>query len=38
MLVKDSRVAATARQHHLTVATRNSDEFAHASARIINPF
>jgi toxin FitB len=38
MPVKDSLVAATARQHRLTVATRNTGDFAHADVEIVNPF
>ena len=36
--VKDSLVAATARQHRLTVSTRNTSDFAHAGVRVVNPF
>ena len=38
MPIKDSLVAATARQHGLTVATRNTRDFAHAGVKIVNPF
>jgi hypothetical protein len=38
MPVKDSLVAATARQHRLTVATRNTSDFAHAGVKVVNPF
>ena len=38
MPVKDSLVAATARQHRLTVATRNTDDFAYAGVKFVNPF
>jgi toxin FitB len=38
MPIKDSLVAATARQHKLAVATRNVTDFAHAGVRIVNPF
>jgi predicted nucleic acid-binding protein len=38
MPVKDSLVAATARQHRLTVATRNTGDFAHAGVKVVNPF
>jgi toxin FitB len=38
MPVKDSLIAATARQHGLTVATRNIAHFAHAGAKVVNPF
>jgi predicted nucleic acid-binding protein len=38
MSVKDSLIAATARQHALTVATRNIRDFQHAGVAAINPF
>ena len=38
MPVKDSLLAATARQHRLTVVTRNTHDFAHTSVKVINPF
>ena len=38
MPVKDSLVAATARQYRLTVATRNIGDFAHAGVKVVNPF
>lgn len=38
MPIKDSLVAATARQHRLTVATRNTTDFAHAGVKVVNPF
>lgn len=38
MAVKDSLIAATARQHGLTIATRNTRDFAHAGVATINPF
>jgi predicted nucleic acid-binding protein len=38
MPVKDSLVAASARQHKLAVATRNIADFAHAGIKIVNPF
>ncbi|MFO0892004.1 MAG: type II toxin-antitoxin system VapC family toxin [Isosphaeraceae bacterium] len=38
MPVKDSLIAATARQHRLTVVTRNTDDFAHAKVKLVNPF
>lgn len=38
MPLKDSLIAATARQHGLTVATRNTRDFKHAGVRAINPF
>jgi predicted nucleic acid-binding protein len=38
MPVKDSLIAATARQHGLTVATRNTRHFEHAGVKLVNPF
>jgi predicted nucleic acid-binding protein len=38
MPVKDSLVAATARQHKLTVATRDTFDFVHAGVKVVNPF
>ncbi|HEY2414755.1 MAG TPA: type II toxin-antitoxin system VapC family toxin [Pirellulaceae bacterium] len=38
MPVKDSLIAATARQHGLTVATRNTGHFQHAGVGTLNPF
>jgi hypothetical protein len=38
MPVKDSLIAASARQHDLTIATRNVAHFRHARVRIVNPF
>ena len=38
MPVKDSMIAATALMHGLTVATRNTSDFAKAGVRIVNPF
>jgi predicted nucleic acid-binding protein len=38
MPIQDSLIAATARQHNLTVATRNVAHFRHTGLRIINPF
>jgi len=38
MPIKDSLIAATARQHRLTVATRNTTHFRHAGVEIVNPF
>jgi predicted nucleic acid-binding protein len=38
MAIKDSLVAASARQHRLTFATRNADEIAHAGVKVVNPF
>ena len=34
----DAMIAATARIHHLKVATRNERDFLHLSVEIINPF
>jgi toxin FitB len=36
--IKDSLIAATARQHGLTVATRNTADFRHAGVPVVNPF
>lgn len=38
MPVKDSMIAATALVHGLTVATRNTSDFAKAGVGIVNPF
>jgi len=38
MPVKESLIAATARAHGLTVATRNIRDFRHAGVEIIDPF
>ena len=38
MPIKDSLIAASARQHGLTVATRNVGDFRHAGVRAVNPF
>jgi predicted nucleic acid-binding protein len=38
MPIKDSLIAATALTHDLTVATRNSSDFAKAAVRIVDPF
>ena len=38
MPVKDSLIAATARQYQLPVATRNSKDFVFAGVKIVNPF
>lgn len=37
-LLEDAMIAATARVHHLTVATRNERDFALFDVRILNPF
>lgn len=38
MPIKDSLIAASARQHRLSIATRNTKSFAHTRVPIINPF
>ena len=38
MPIKDSLIAATARQHHMTIATRNVADYRHAGVRVVNPF
>jgi predicted nucleic acid-binding protein len=38
MPVKDSLVAASARQHRLSVVTRNTADFSHAGVKMVNPF
>lgn len=38
MPVKDSLIAATARQHNLIVATRNVADYKYAGVGLINPF
>lgn len=38
MPIKDSLIAATARQFHLPVATRNTKDFAFACVKVVNPF
>jgi len=38
MPLKDSLIAATARQHDLTVATRNISDYRHAGVALVNPF
>ncbi len=37
-LLYDAMIAATARLHGLTVATRNESDFKHLGVEIINPF
>lgn len=37
-LSEDAMIAATARVHGLTVATRNERDFAHFSVSVFNPF
>jgi predicted nucleic acid-binding protein len=38
MPIKDSLIAATARQHRLTVVTRNTSDYKHAGVSLIDPF
>ncbi len=38
MPLADSLIAAIARRHQLTVATRNTQDFARAGIRVVNPF
>jgi hypothetical protein len=38
MSIKDSMIAATARVHDLTIATRNTSHFQHAGVRLVDPF
>lgn len=38
MPIKDSLIAASAREHDVTVATRNTDDYRNAGVRIVNPF
>jgi toxin FitB len=38
MPVKDSLIAATARQHGMTVATRNVHDYRYAGVKVENPF
>ena len=38
MPLADSLIAAIAKRHNLTVATRNSSDFARAGLRVVNPF
>jgi predicted nucleic acid-binding protein len=38
MPVKDSLIAASARQHQLTIATRNVARFQSAGVQVVNPF
>jgi hypothetical protein len=37
-LFEDAMIAATARVHHLIVATRNESDFKRLDVRILNPF
>ena len=34
----DAMIAATARVHHLEVATRNENDFQHLGVNVVNPF
>ena len=36
--IKDTMIAASARYHGLTVATRNVADFVHCGVEVINPF
>jgi predicted nucleic acid-binding protein len=38
MPLKDSLIAASAMQHGLAVATRNSGDFAHCGVKLVDPF
>jgi predicted nucleic acid-binding protein len=38
MPIKDSLIAASAKQHGLTVATGNTTDFRHAGVTVVNPF
>jgi hypothetical protein len=38
MLIKDSLIAATAKQHGLTVVTGNAADFRYAGVHVVNPF
>lgn len=38
MAVKDSLIAATARQYGLMIATRNTKHFRYADVEVVNPF
>jgi predicted nucleic acid-binding protein len=38
MPIKDSLIAATARQYRLAVATRNVEDYRHAGITLVNPF
>ncbi|MFM8899460.1 MAG: type II toxin-antitoxin system VapC family toxin [Burkholderiales bacterium] len=37
-LYEDAMIAATAKRHQLTVATRNVSDFAHFGVDVVNPF
>jgi predicted nucleic acid-binding protein len=34
----DSQIAATAKRHSLTLATRNENDFRYAGVKVLNPF
>ena len=36
--IKDTMIAASARYHGLTAATRNVSDFVHCGVQVINPF
>ena len=38
MPIKDSLIAASARQHSAAIATRNTDDYRHAGVPLVNPF
>ena len=38
MPIKDSLIAASARQHGLTIATRNVHDYRHAGVKLFDPF
>ncbi len=38
MPVKDSLIAASARQHRLAIATHNTTDFQHAGVKLVDPF
>ena len=38
MPLTDSLIAAIAKRHTLTLATRNTADFAHTGLRVVNPF
>jgi predicted nucleic acid-binding protein len=38
MPIKDSLIAASAKQHGLSVATGNAADYRHAGVRVVNPF
>ena len=37
-LIEDAMIAATARTHHLIVATRNENDFKQFDVKVLNPF